>query len=137
MNISRKKVQAGKYKRAEAKLKRSGLKVLKQDLMQGGDEKKKFKAANAEAIHLHAGGRSRINEYKETVTKNEEIIFYIVGPTRQFLELFLYKERFGDPKTNKAKVVTRTVLDDKDRKKKVQGCYVLTGTKGEHTVESR
>ena len=61
-------------------------------------------------MHLRAGGRSRINEYKEAVIQAEEVIQDIMLPKCQFWTLQSYKEEYGDPKSNRAKVVVRKVV---------------------------
>ena len=135
-NIARQKVTRGKYRKAEKKKKGSGIKLLKCDLRDGGETKRRWKAAHREAVNLRAGGRSRINEYKEDVQQNEEIMEEVTGPKRQFWLLKEYRDEFGDPKTNKAKVTERFVVDDKGRKRKQKGVYVITGRKGVYDVAS-
>ena len=45
-----------------------------------------------EAVHLRAGGRSRINLYSEQVVKKEERIHDLIAPEQEFWLLEEYEE---------------------------------------------
>ena len=109
-NIAHKRlVTYKKYKLAESKQKGHGLKTLKEHLAKCGDEKNIFRDMNKEAIHLRAGGRSRIQQYKAKVKAREEMIHDIEAPGRDFWLLEEYEEECGKVAKTGAKVVSRRV----------------------------
>ena len=95
--------------------------------------KDQFKSNVREAVHLRAGGKSRVLKYKTEVYTKKEMITDLVDRGSQFYELQAYIDKYGDPKKNKAKVVTKTLADGKKKK----GVYVRTGPKGIWDVEVR
>ena len=120
------------------KKKGAGTKLLKSHLASRGPEKASFKAAHKEAVHLRAGGRSRINDYKESVEQSTEFSCAIIGPKKQFWELSEYTKEFGNPKDTKAKVVSRTMRKGKGGKvQTVKGVYVQVGRSGVWDVEEK
>eukprot|EP00969_Alexandrium_andersonii_P365296 15465913-Alexandrium_andersonii.AAC.1 len=123
-------LKTGKYKKADAKNKGAGIKLVKAALTQKAEDKEKFTACHSEAVHLRAGGRSRINNYKESVVSTSERVSDLLAPKVQFWCLEDYKAEFGDPKANKAKVVKREVLLPSGKLKMEKGCYVTVGRPG-------
>ena len=107
------------------------MKLLKADIAKGGEEKKRMKSMHDEAVHLRAGGRSRINLYSEQVVKKEERIHDLIAPEQEFWLLEEYEEEFGKASKTGATVVKRRVHGHKGKQK---GVYVQKGRKGVYTV---
>eukprot|EP00974_Lingulodinium_polyedra_P103025 9973656-Lingulodinium_polyedra.AAC.1 len=59
--------------------------------MAGGEMKRRFERAREEAVHLRAGGRSRINAYKTEVMQEDMVVNDLVCPKKQFWELSEYR----------------------------------------------
>ena len=94
--------------------------------------KKRWKSSYKEYCHLRAGGNSRVKKMKEIVYKDEEVYDDLEDPEKELWELDAYKEEFGDPKKNGARVVKM-----KNRKGKiVRGVVVLKGRKGVYAIKS-
>ena len=137
LNMSRIKLRQPRYKKAETEKKGSGLKLLKSDLRKPGHVKEQWKGGFSEVVHLKCGGRSRINTYKTTVAKKSAVLHDTVAPNKEFWELLAYKDEFGDPKANKAKITEKWVVTENGTKKKRRGVIVTTGRKGVHKLEAR
>ena len=129
-NMVRKEVKRGKYKKAEQRTKGDGKRLIKDDIKKLGPERTRWRHNNKEWIHLKNGGRSRVNSFSETVKVKDEKVHEIKAPRKQFDLLKKYKDKFGDPKKNKAKVVSKTVPG----KGKQKGVYVLVGEEGIYDV---
>ena len=131
MNMVRKKVKKGKYNKAEQKNKGEGKKLLKEEIRNNGPERERWISNYRESIHLMNGGRSRINTFSETVKVKDENISDIRAPRKQFVLLKKYKDKYGDPKQNKAKVVSRRLPGKQGEHK---GVYILVGEEGIYDV---
>ena len=116
LNMSRLKLRQPRYKKVEAEKKGAGLKLLKSDLRKPGPIKEEWKRAFSEAVHLKCGGRSRINQYKTSVAKKSAVVYDMVAPNKEFWELPAYRDEFGDPKANKAKIVEKWVVTENGTK---------------------
>ncbi len=136
-NIRDIKIKEKRYAQCEVKEKGKGLKMLKEDLRRRPDVKEAWMAMHDEAVHLRSGGRSRISKYNRAVTKSQEVIQDLVAPSKQFWEEPEYRKEFGSPRKNKAKLVSRYILTESGKRKKVKGIYVNTGRRGVHEVVNR
>ena len=112
--------------------KRAAGKQLKADLGNpDGKVRKRWKEEIEETIHLRAGGRQRINNSEVNVVKVNEHSHDLIDRSLKFYTVKKYKEKFGDPKATKAKIVTRMLRGGK----KMSGIYVRQGEEGIYDVE--
>ena len=81
--------------------------------------RKKFKKGSVDSVSLLAGGRSRIRGHGYEVEEANEVLFDIVDRGK-FWPLAQYKEEFGCPKKNNAKV-----MEVKRGNKLVKGVVVI------------
>lgn len=124
-----------KNKRFSGVFKKSGkrevVKKIKDDLRTDRDFKKRWKGNIDEAVHLMAGGRSRIAALPERVDVVEESFTDITDNSFKFYTTKRYKEVFGmDPKRAKAKIVNVTLKNGQ----RVAGVYVRSKPEGEYDV---
>ena len=111
--------------------KRAASKKLKMDLMGERPEMKQaFKACSEEAVHLLAGGRSRIRTAGQRVEAAEEQIFDHIDDGMRFYSLRKYKETFGvDARRAKMKIKKRKIGG-----KTIEGVYVRNEDEGIYKV---
>ena len=126
MNILKKTVKHKRYtKIAKAGLnkgdKHAAVNRIKEEI-EDGRLADRWKRANAEAIHQHAGGKRRVFSKGVSVKKTDTTAVEISQPGK-FYTLSKYTKTFADPTITKAKVVRR-----RWKGKKVRGVVVVSDT---------
>jgi hypothetical protein len=126
MNILKKTLKHKKY----TKISKMGLKKgdkhaavnkVKEEI-ENGTLADRWKRANTEAIHQHAGGKRRVFS-KGALVKKTDSTAVEISQAGKFYLLSKYKEIFADPSITKAKVVRR-----RWKGKRVRGVVVVCDT---------